>query len=70
MVRTHHEGRPAVSISHDHEFRHQFDANPREDPDVEAALSGQEPARSAQAERQAPRMETPAPQFTWLKPLR
>lgn len=59
------------SMVKDADFRCQYDVTPR-DPEVEAVLSGIEPAREIARQTDAPRMTVsmPAPQFTWLKPLR
>jgi hypothetical protein len=62
-----------MALNYDHlpdaGFRKQYDVTPR-DAEVEALLSGVEPPLVAR-EVAPPRIQinTPAPQFRWLKPL-
>jgi hypothetical protein len=56
----------------DADFKTQYDATPK-DVEVDALLRGIEPPREAVTQGPpGPRMTViePAPQFTWLKPLR
>jgi hypothetical protein len=57
-----------VSISQDPNFRHQFDANPAPDPEVEALLAGIEPQKQTQQPAMQPRMtiNESRPEFKWL----
>lgn len=56
-----------MSISLEPDFRHQFDANPRPDPEVEALLAGVEsPKQETQAPFVPQKHEPAKPQFQWL----